>query len=100
MIYRLQILSEAAVDIKEITLWYKKIAPALGKRFLNELYEGFDKIITNPKVWFNIAIHVRRFTLSHFPYMIMFKVQDDVIIVFAVIHTRRNPEKWKKRISK
>ena len=98
MNYSLQILSEAADDIREITFWYKGISPELGRRFVAELYNGFDRIVANPNAWFNIASRVKRYTLSHFPYLIIFQVQNDLIVLYAVIHSRRNPNRWKKRI--
>jgi len=100
MTYSLQILSEAADDIKEITLWYKDLSPELGRRFITELYKGFDRIVANPNAWFNIASRVKRHTLSHFPYFIIFQLHNDLIIVYAVIHARRNPKRWKKRIKR
>ncbi len=100
MTYSLQILSEAADDIKEIALWYKGISPELGSRFVAELYIGFNRMVANPNAWFNITSRVKRYALSRFPYFIIFKVQDDLIIVYAVIHARRNPKRWKKRIKR
>lgn len=96
----LKILSEASVDIKEYTTWYRNISPSLSIRFISQLYDGFAKIVDNPDAWFNLAPRVRRYKLPNFPYLILFFKEADYIIVFAVIHEKRSPKKWKRRLRK
>ncbi|MBA2562893.1 MAG: type II toxin-antitoxin system RelE/ParE family toxin, partial [Chitinophagaceae bacterium] len=98
MIRSLKILKEASVDIKEITTWYKNISPLLAIRLVSQLYDGFDKIITSPDAWFNLTKKVKRYRLQGFPYLILFFKEADNIVVFAVIHEKRNPKIWKSRI--
>ena len=96
----LKILNEASVDIKEITAWHNNISPLLALRFVSQLYNGFSKISSNPEAWFNLTLRVRRFRLTNFPYFILFFMEADYIVVFAVIHERRNPKMWKRRIKR
>ena len=41
---------------------------------------------------------VRRALARRFPYAIYFSVEDDVIVVLAVLHTARNPAEWQRRV--
>ncbi len=100
MILSIKILAEASIDIKEITLWYKNISQSLAARFVSQLYEGFARISSNPNAWLNISKKARRCRLSDFPYLILFFQEDDTIIVFAVIHEKRNPKTWKRRMKR
>ena len=43
MILSIKILTEASIDIKEITNWYKNISKSLAARFVSQLYDGFKK---------------------------------------------------------
>jgi plasmid stabilization system protein ParE len=94
----LKILTEASADIKEITAWYKDISSFLAIRFVSQLYDGFAKITSNPDAWFNITKRIRRYRLTDFPYLILFFRESDDIVVFSVIHEKRNPKTWKRRI--
>jgi plasmid stabilization system protein ParE len=96
----LKILTEAADDIKEYATWYKNISPSLSIRFVSQLYDGFAKIVDNPDAWFNLAPRVRRYKLPNFPYLILFFEEPGYIVVFAVIHEKRDPKNWKRRLSK
>jgi len=98
MIRTVKILTEASIDIKEVTTWYKDISQFLASRFISQLYDGFAKITNNPNAWFNLTKRVRRYKLPDFPYIILFFIDGDNIIVFAVIHEKRNPKTWKRRI--
>ena len=96
----LKILTEASVDIKEYTTWYSDISPSLSIRFVSQLYDGFAKIVDNPDAWFNLAPRVRRYKLPNFPYLILFFEEPGYIVIFAVIHEKRDPKNWKKRLRK
>ena len=98
MIRSLKILTEASIDIKEITTWYKNISSQLASRFVSQLYDGFEKIIASPNIWFKLTKRVTRYKLPGFPYLILFFKEDDNIVVFAVIHDKRNPKTWRSRI--
>ncbi|HLG38930.1 MAG TPA: type II toxin-antitoxin system RelE/ParE family toxin [Chitinophagaceae bacterium] len=98
MIYSLKILTEASSDIKDITFFYQRISPLLAIRFISQVYDGFARITANPDAWFNLTKRVRRYRLSDFPYLILFFRESNDIIVFTVMHERRNPKLWKQRI--
>ncbi len=100
MILSIKILTEASIDIKEITAWYKNISQPLADRFVSQLYDGFERISSNPNAWFNISKKTRRYRLSDFPCLILFFQEGANIIVFAVIHEKRNPKTWKRRMKR
>jgi hypothetical protein len=35
--------------------------------------------------------------LKRFPYAVFFAVEDEIIVVLAVLHTSRNPAEWQRR---
>lgn len=79
MILCVKILTEASIDIKEITGWYKNISQSLAARFISQLYDGFERISSNPGAWFNINKKARRYRLSDFPYLILFFKAGDMM---------------------
>ena len=45
-----------------------------------------------------VAGDVRRALLHTFPYAIYLRVSDEMIVVLAVLHLRRNPKIWRGRV--
>jgi plasmid stabilization system protein ParE len=89
---------EARVDISEAARRYEQERPGLGARFLSELGEFLDRIAATPAQFPTVEEGIRRCALSHFPYAIYFSIEEPDIVVMAVMHRRRNPEVWKRRI--
>ena len=55
------------------------------------------RITENPFQFPKERKYIRKATLSQFPYLVFFYVNDDLINVFAVFHSSRNPIIWRKR---
>jgi plasmid stabilization system protein ParE len=100
MIYRLEFLPGAMLDIEESFLWYQVISPRLRDRFEDQLHASLKEINSNPFAWHFVNPKARCKKFKRFPYLIIFAVQKDFITVVAVIHERRNPTTWKRRLRK
>ncbi len=78
--------------------WYHEKQLGLGERFLEALGRLFDRIMENPRQFPVVELEVRRALLRHFPYGVYFTVTSDHIQVIAVLHLRRYPQEWQRRI--
>ena len=97
MSYRIELLPEARLDIKESLEWYNDQKAGLGKRFFESLKSRFRYIGKNP-LHYQVAYRgIRNALLHKFPYQIHYKVDEKskLIIVLGVTHTSRNPQIWK-----
>lgn len=97
--YKSIILPLAKEDIKEAALWYNKKQIGLGKRFTAQVREKVQFIKQNPKAC-NVRYNkVRTAVLNVFPFMLHYSIDEKnkVVLVSAVLHTRRNPNVWKNR---
>lgn len=97
MSLNLVISEEAEKDIRDAVEWYQFKAAHLGSEFLTCLGSGLSLIRRNPQMFPVVYKSYRRILIRRFPYQIIYMVSDSVIIVLAVFHTKRNPEKWKAR---
>lgn len=73
------------------------VKPRLGEEFLLELSESFQRIRKNP---FSYKIHFddfRRHLMERFPYAVFYRVEHQLVTVFAVAHLRRRPGYWEDR---
>jgi len=97
MVRALLIRPEAESDIEGAYRWYEKQSAGLGAEFLFCLEEGFGRVQRSPERYPVVYRHLRRHLIRRFPYGIFYMQQEDVIVVVAVLHGRRNPDEWKSR---
>lgn len=95
--YTIQIKPAALLMAKEAYDWYEEQKPGLGDLFLAELNRCYSKLEKNPLHYQKLKRNYRHLVLNKFPYVLIFELIEDDIIIFAVFHTARNPKlKFKK----
>jgi len=97
---RYRIDAEPAVDcdVESAFKWYEAEEPGLGIEFLDELRASYDRIAEGPFRYQELRSGIRRALTRRFPYAIYFSVEGEVIVILAVLHARRDPAEWQRRI--
>ena len=96
MKYKLLIKAEAIQDMKEAFNWYETKRTGLGAEFLDEVNECCDRITQTPERYQSHS--GQRVAIMHrFPYKIVYEIEGKSIVVYAVYHDKRNPEKLTER---
>jgi plasmid stabilization system protein ParE len=85
----------AEADLENAVQWYDEERPGLAQRFLKDVDRSFVRLRERPLQFPMVAGDVRRALLHTFPYAIYFRVSDEMIVVLAVLHLRRNPKIWR-----
>ncbi len=98
MKFRVEISPAADFEIADSIEWYEAQETGLGRRFEATLESIIELIRRNPKKFTKVDGEVRRTIVRRFPFIILFTVTDDIISIFAVFHTSRNPMIWRGRI--
>jgi plasmid stabilization system protein ParE len=62
--------------------------------FMVEVQKAVDQILEYPESAPVILGGVRGKVILRFPYSLMYRVVDDVVIILAVAHQRQRPEFW------
>lgn len=83
-------------DTQKAYDWYKEQMPGLGDKFLGELEECYLKIEKYPAAFGRIK-NYRKAIVKRFPYLVIFTIINNEIIVFAVFHGKSNLKKRLKR---
>lgn len=94
--WRLDVSSEAEVEVFEAALRYEREQEGLGVRFEADLNRVFARLSENPSQFPVIEAEARRALLRRFPYGVFFTINDDAVLVLAVLHLHRHPESWKR----
>ena len=94
---RLVLKPEAQLDAEEAAFWYDLQKPGLGNRFTQELDQLLQRMTEYPRQFPELEFGIRRSLLQHFPYSVFFAIEDDIVVI-AVLHQHRHPDRWKLRL--
>ena len=89
---------EATAEVLEAIGHYAEIAPALGGRFYDEISELMYDVCLHPRRYRTFDSPVRRVLAHSFPYAVMYVAQSDRVWIIAVMHLKRRPGYWKRRL--
>jgi plasmid stabilization system protein ParE len=87
----------AEADLEDAARWYEDERAGLAERFFSDVNRTFARIREQPFQFPTVAREVRRALLHTFPYAVYFRASDQVVVVLAVLHLRRNPKIWRGR---
>lgn len=93
MKYVLEIKEEAVQDIKQAYLYYEERRIGLGNRFLETLETYLERVQNYPEQYQIKRKPYREAFIKHFPFIIIFEIEGNKVIVYAVFNTWRNPNK-------
>ena len=96
MAYILEIKHEAYLEIIKAYLYYEEKRTGLGEKFLEHLDVYFDRITTNPKHFPKKRKPYREAFIKRFPFLVIYEVSKNKVIVYSVFNTWQNPDKKKK----
>ena len=83
-------------EMQEASAWYETQQKGLGREFLARLEQASRTIRQDPNRWRLIAGAYRRCLLMQFPYGIIYRIENNVVFVAAVMHLHRKPGYWLK----
>jgi plasmid stabilization system protein ParE len=87
----------AEVELRETIVYYESEAPGLGRRFLSAVESALAEIQDHPLTGALLCDGVRRKQLGHFPYQLLYRVDEVEVRILAVMHKRRRPLYWAQR---
>lgn len=89
--YKCIFLPKAYQEFFEAWEWYEQVQIGLGDRFRNELFKTVKIIANNPIQYAVRKKHYREALIEVFPYLIVYQVKNDKIVIVSVFHSSRNP---------
>lgn len=91
--FKILILKLAEFEINESIDFYESRSKGLGKRFLIYLKSYYQILKTSPEL-FEIKKQpfYRDLALVKFPFVIIYEILNNDVLIHSVFHTSRNPE--------
>jgi plasmid stabilization system protein ParE len=94
----LRLRPEARLDLEAAVRWYEAQENGLGRMFVQEVRQAFQRIRTNPEAYPAGYRNTRRALIRRFPYGVVYLPisEQGTIVVLAVLHCGRDPKLWQK----
>jgi toxin ParE1/3/4 len=92
--------AEAKADVAEAAAWYHASSSRAAERFLLAVGLAFARIEAQPtsQVIVDVKTGARRALLRKFPHRVLYLIDGEQIVVFAVMHRRRDAPAWRERL--
>lgn len=92
------VLPRAERELEQAFRWYEAQRSGLGL----ELPLAFDATIESlrrqPERHEVVALQTRKALLRRFPYLVLYAIENDRILVTAVFHGHQDPQRWSDRV--
>jgi hypothetical protein len=85
---------EVARELEDAIGYYDSCIEGLGDEFLDEFHTALRRIVAFPEAWTSLSTSTRRCLLNRFPFSLVYSIEDDCILVLALMHMQRMPKKW------
>jgi toxin ParE1/3/4 len=90
-------LEEALDEFLEQVSFYEERERGLGERFRLAVQAATTLAATHPKLGSPWMLRTRRVFPKGFKFSVVYRVEAEEIVVFAVAHFRRKPSYWRHR---
>jgi toxin ParE1/3/4 len=98
MTFVLRYRPEVIADLDAGRRWYEERSTGLGSDFIVECSEALVRIPRNPE-WVGIDPYgVRSLPIRRFPYVIHYRIEGEIIAVFAILFGGRDLSAWQRRL--
>jgi toxin ParE1/3/4 len=95
---RFRFLEGARKEFKQAVSYYERQQKGLGDELEFEVFAALDRASLDPTSFEAFDLGVYRIPVQRFDYSVFFTVEEDVLLVAAVMHNRRRPSYWKRRL--
>jgi len=92
------LLPEAEREVEEAFGWYERQRRGLGFEFLlafDAVVEGLRRLPEGHEV---VALRTRKALVRRFPYLVLYVLEGEHILITAVFHGHRDPRGWSDRV--
>jgi hypothetical protein len=96
--YVIVIRDIAKADLREACEWYDDKRPGLGNDLIACVEDTLNKLRRWPDLGLVVHKKLRRAPVRRFPYGVFYVLDGQDISVVGIIHGRRSPQFWKKRL--
>ena len=100
MTAKLILTPEARADVAEAAAWYRERSIRAAEDFLLAVGAALARIEALPtaQAVIDVDTGARRALLRKFPHRVLYLIDREQLVVFAIMHHRRDDSAWHKRL--
>ena len=91
-------LPEVSREVETAFHWYERQRVGLGLEFLLAFDALIERVRRLPEGHRVVALRTRKALLRRFPYLVLYVVEPDYLLITAVFDGRRDPRRWSDRV--
>ena len=88
---------EALTEYADAVRYYTEQRTEVAQAFIDAIEDAVYRVRESPTSYNAIDDDVRRCMTRRFPYGILYTIEQDYILILAVMHCSREPGYWKSR---
>ena len=93
MSWRVIIRPNAEADARDARLWYESRRAGLGDELLEEIRNAIRELEEHSERRPFYYRGFRRLLTRRFPYKLFYRIEDDRVIVFRILHAKRDHQR-------
>jgi plasmid stabilization system protein ParE len=99
MSWRVELRPEALAELDDAAAWYEEKSTGLGRDFVREISQAISTLGLSPLTprLRHRSTGVRWIYPRRFPYRIVYRVEGQRIVIFAILHAARGDAAWRGR---
>lgn len=99
MILKIELNPGAEEEFDDAADWYGSDGEDVKAMFIEAINSTLARIQRSPSAYPIVyGTETRKAVVRKFPFVVLFVIQPNRILVYAIFHTSRNPIKWQGRI--
>lgn len=100
MLIPVQFHVAAEIELGEAVSFYESRLAGLGTSFAAAVQGTVGFIRANPNAGSPLGAQLRKFAVRRFPYSVVYRCEEQRILILALAHHRRRPGYWKAHIAR
>ena len=93
-----RVLPKAIRELEDAYRWYERQQSGLGLEFLLAFAAAVESVRTLPLGAELVALRTRKVLLRRFPYLVLYVVEEERILITAVFHGHQDPRRRSDRV--
>ena len=81
-------------DVLNAAEWYDGRQPNLGSDFLVRVRRAVNQLVADPELRTSVVYGIRYWPVQRFPYVVFYDLTESEVLIFGVMHTSQNSDKW------
>ena len=91
------LIQPADRELEEAIFYYNDQLAGLGEQFYTSFLDTVGYISQTPDSWRKIGANTRRINIKRFPYLILYVLDEQDILITCIAHQHRNPTYYMER---